>query len=264
MAAREKISILRRMKISVIVVAYNEAHNIRRCLESVKDIADEMIVVDSGSQDDTVAICKEIGAKVIDQPFLGYIEQKNFAIAQAGNEWLLSLDADEELSPELKTSILAAMQHPEADGYSMNRLTQYCGTWVRHSGWYPDVKLRLFKKHVGQFAGMNPHDEYKFHDEGTLIHLKGDLLHYSYVDLTDFIEKMDHFSMHSADAMFKHGRRSSLLKIIYKPIARFFRHYLVKAGFLDGTTGFIIAINSAYGVFLKYLRLYYLHKGTPL
>ncbi len=255
---------MRGMKISVVVITYNEAHNIRRCLESVQDIADEMIVVDSCSQDDTVAICKEMGAIVVVQPFLGHIEQKNFAISKAKNKWLLSLDADEALSPELKSAILAVIENPAADGYSMNRLTLYCGNWVRHSGWYPDIKLRFFNKHKGHFTGMNPHDEYRLHPGGNLSHLEGDLLHYSYASLSEYIKKMDRFSIDGANTMFKLGKRSSLAKIIYKPVARFFRHYFFKAGLLDGTTGFIIAINSSYGVFLKYLRLYYIQKGTPL
>lgn len=252
------------MKISVIVVTYNEAHNIRRCLESVKDIADEMIVVDSLSQDDTVAISKELGAIVFDQPFLGMIQQKNCAVSHAKNDWLLSLDADEALSPELKKSLLDIMENPTADGYSMNRLTFFCGTWVRHSGWYPDTKLRFFNKHKGEFTGMNPHDEYRLYARGKPVHLEGDILHYSYANLSQYVRKMDNFAIDGANAMLENGRRSSLAKICYKPTARFFKHYFVKAGFLDGKVGLVISINSAYGVFLKYLRLYYLQKGTPL
>ncbi len=253
------------MKISVIVVAYNEEHNIRRCLESVQDIADEMIVVDSGSQDNTVAICQELGAVVvIQQPFLGMIEQKNFAVAQTKNDWLLSLDADEALSPELKNSISAAMDNPQADGYSMNRLSYYCGTWVRHSGWYPDIKLRFFNKHKGQFSGMNPHDRYQLEPGNTILHLQGDLLHYSYYTLSDHLKQIDRFSTIGALSMHKRGKTSSILKILYKPMARFIRHYILKAGFLDGLTGYTIALNSAHAVFLKYLRLYYLQKGKTL
>lgn len=253
------------MKISVIVITYNEERNIRRCLESVRDIADEMVVVDSGSEDNTAAICKELGATVIVQkPFPGMIEQKNFAAANAQNDWLLSLDADESLSPELKKSIVAAMDNPQADGYSMNRLTNYCGTWVRHGGWYPDIKLRLFNKHKGQFAGMNPHDRYRLQSGSKTVHLKGDLLHYSYYTLSEHIKQMDTFSTMGAFSLYKRGKRSSILKLLYKPMARFIRNYFLKAGFLDGLTGFIIAISSAYVVFLKYLRLYYLHKGKTL
>jgi glycosyltransferase involved in cell wall biosynthesis len=223
-----------------------------------------MIVVDSGSEDDTVTISKEIGATVIAQPFLGWIEQKNFAVSHARHDWLLSLDADEALSPALKKSLLAIKDNPQADGYSMNRLTSYCGTWVRHSGWYPDVKLRFFNKHKGAFAGRNPHDRYVLESGSTTLHLDGDLLHYSYYTLSDHLKQIDKFSTIGALAMYKQGKRSSILKLLYKPMARFMRHYIVKVGFLDGLAGYTIALTSAYAVFLKYLRLYYLHKGQTL
>lgn len=252
------------MKISVVVVAYNEELNIGRCLESVKDIADEMIVVDSVSNDKTAEIARSMGAIVIEQPFLGYVEQKNFATSKANNDWVLSLDADEALSPELRKTIQSISSTPAADGYSMNRFNNYCGKWVRHSGWYPDVKLRLYNRRKGAWAGVNPHDRYILNAGSTIIHLKGDLLHYSYTNLSDHLKQIDHFSRIGALAMYEKGKRSSIAKIIYKPFARFMRHYILKVGFLDGLTGFIIAINGGYAVFMKYLRLYYRQNDKPI
>lgn len=252
------------MKISVVVITYNEERNIRRCLESVKGIADEMVVVDSGSQDRTIEICKETGARVIHQPFLGYVEQKNFALRQAKNDWVLSLDADEALTSALEQSILSVSDPKQADGYSMNRLTNYCGKWIRHGGWYPDRKIRFFNRHTGQWTGINGHDSYTPFRKTSVLHLKGDILHYSYPSLSHHLQKINEYSTMGAMAMYEDGKRSSILKILIKPVARFFRHYILKAGFLDGLMGYTIAVNTAHASFLKYLRLYYLQKGRTI
>ncbi len=246
--------------LSIVIITYNEAHNIRRCLESVQGLGDEILVVDSGSLDDTVEICKSMGAKVVNQSFLGYIEQKNFATSLATNDWVLSLDADEALSPELKEEIKMMFPDFKADGYTMNRLTNFCGAWVKHGGWYPDIKLRLFNRNKGHWTGLNPHDRYRLNLGSLTLSLKGDILHYSYNSISDHLKQIDHFSTIGAKALFDQGARSSILKILYKPVARFIKIYILKAGFLDGLTGLIIAVNSAHAVFLKYLRLYYLGK----
>jgi glycosyltransferase involved in cell wall biosynthesis len=251
-------------QLSAVIITYNEAHNISRCLESLKDLVSEIIVVDSGSLDGTQDICRSMGATVIEQDFLGYIEQKNFATSKASNDWVISLDADEALTPELCESIKAVFPEPAADGYTMNRLTNYCGTWVRHGGWYPDAKLRLYNRTKGQWTGINPHDRFRLNLGNTMNHLPGDILHYSYNTLSDHIKQIDRFSTIGAIAMHNKGQRSSILKIIYKPIARFLRHFIFKAGFLDGLTGYTIACNSAHAVFLKYLRLYYLQKDQSI
>ena len=250
--------------LSVVLITLNEAGNIRRCLESVKDLADEILVVDSGSTDGTRELAASLGAHVIHQDFLGYIEQKNFATSRAVNQWVLSLDADEALSPELKESIRSAMVNPAASGYAMNRLTNYCGAWVRHGGWYPDRKVRLYRKDAGRWEGVNPHDRYTLFDGARPQWLKGDLLHYSYHSITDHLRQIDHFSSVGARALYAKGVSSSLLKIFYKPVARFIRNYVIKGGFRDGMTGLVIGINSMHAVFLKYLRLYFLYKGREL
>lgn len=251
-------------QLSAVIITYNEELNIRRCLESLAGLADEILVVDSGSLDGTVEICKSMGAVVIYQPFLGYIEQKNFATSKATYDWVLSLDADEALTPELKSAIQSIMAHPDADGYTMNRLTNYCGEWVHHGGWYPDTKLRLYNRQKGEWTGINPHDRYRLKLGSTMKHLQGDLLHYSFNTMTDHLRQMDRFSTIGALAMFNLGKRSSLAKLLYKPTARFIKIYLLKAGFLDGLTGFTIAINSAHAVYLKYLRLYYLQNDRTI
>lgn len=226
-------------------------------------MAAEIIVVDSGSKDHTLEICKSRNVKVIHQEFLGYIEQKNFATDHAASEWILSLDADEALSPELRASIQHALSNPTATGYLMNRLTNFCGHWVKHSGWYPDRKLRLYQKGKGKWGGTNPHDHFDLF-EGKPALLQGDLLHYSYNTISDHMKQIDRFSTIGAKAMYEKGIKSSIAKMIYKPIARFLKNYIVWSGFRDGLTGFIIAKNSAHAVFLKYVRLYYLQKGRTI
>ena len=252
------------LPLSVVIITYNEEANIKRCLESVQGMAEEIIVVDSGSLDGTQEICRSMGAVVIEQEFLGYIEQKNFATSKAKYEWILSLDADEALTPELRSSIETIFPEPAGDGYTINRLTNYCGTWVKHGGWYPDMKLRLYNRNKGQWTGVNPHDRYRLNLGSAMSHLHGDILHYSYNSLSDHLKQIDRFSSIGAISMHNQGKRSSIAKILYKPITRFLRHYIFKAGFLDGLTGFTIAINSGHAVFLKYLRLYYLQKDKSI
>lgn len=252
------------VRLSAVIITFNEERNIGRCIDSLHGIADEIVVVDSGSTDATKSICLEKGVRFITHAFEGYIEQKNFALEQANFDHLLSLDADEALSNELSQSILRVKNDWSADVYSMNRLTNYCGKWVRHGGWYPDRKVRLFRKDSGRWGGINPHDEFRINKGGKLEHLSGDLLHYSYYTLSDHERQIDRFSQIGAKALFEKGIRSSLLKIVYKPLARFIRNYLLKLGFLDGQTGWTIARKSAKAVYWKYVRLYRLQKGKAL
>ena len=252
-----------RPTLSVVVITYNEAHRIGRCLESVVGIADEMLVVDSGSTDATVEIAERCGARVLHQPFLGYIEQKNYATGQASHDWVLSLDADEALSDELREEIRKVLEAPVYQGYSMPRLTCFCGHWVRHGGWYPDRKLRLYDRRFGRWTGINPHDQYKLQEGSKEARLSGDLLHYSYDSLSDHLKQIDRFSLIGATALHERGKRSGILKMLVKPLARFFRGYILQAGFLDGLTGLVIAANSAHAVFLKYYRLYRIQHQKP-
>lgn len=248
-------------KISVVIITYNEERNIRRCLESVITVADEIIVVDSISADNTKEICAEFDVVFKEQKFLGYIEQKNHALKFAKYNFVLSLDADEALSDELKNSILKAKENLMASGYTMNRLTNYCGKWIHHCGWYPDKKLRLFNHKLGSWGGINPHDEFFFNTNENIIHLHGDILHYSYYTVEGHYQQADRFSDIAAEAYFEKGKRSSFINLWFSPIIRFIRDYFFLLGFLDGTAGFRICYISAFTTYRKYKKLINLQKG---
>jgi glycosyltransferase involved in cell wall biosynthesis len=256
-------------KLSVVIITFNEEHNIGRCIDSVAGIADEVLVVDSGSTDTTKAICESKGARVIEHPFKGHIEQKNYAASQAANEWVLSLDADEALSEELRNSILGLL-NDEAGldqwggvlGYSMNRLTNYCGHWVRHCGWYPDTKLRLFSRSRGAWGGTNPHDKYELTDKHAYAgFLKGDILHYSYYTVDEHYKQMKYFADIAAKANINKGKKANSSNLIINPVAKFIRHYIIKLGFLDGETGYTISRISAWGTYLKYYKMLEMQRG---
>lgn len=242
-------------KISVVIITFNEERNLARCLASVKNLADDVVVVDSFSKDRTEAIALEHGARFVPHAFEGHIEQKNWAITQALHPWVLSLDADEALSPELERSILAAKQQGNVDGFTMNRLTNYCGTWIRHGGWYPDRKLRLWDSRKGRWTGVNPHDRYEMDAGSRIEHLKGDLLHYSYYTTSDHLKQVDYFTTISAKAYKERGKRANYLKLLLSPVVKFIDGYLVRLGFLDGWHGFAIARISAHATFIKYAKL---------
>ncbi|CAN5430315.1 glycosyltransferase family 2 protein [soil metagenome] len=245
-------------KLSAVIITFNEERNIDRCLQTLSSVADEIVVVDSGSTDRTEAICRDYKVRFIHQPFLGYIEQKNFATANAAYDLILSLDADEALSDELHQSVLLAKESPQASAYTLNRLTNYCGHWVRHCGWYPDKKLRLYDRRKGQWGGTNPHDRFEMKGSEPTLHLNGNLLHYSYNSISDHILQINRFSEIGAQALYAKGKKISILGIIVKTHARFIRNYIIKKGFLDGFYGWVISKNSAYATYLKYIRLYLL------
>ncbi len=243
--------------ISAVIITYNEERNIGRCIESLLPVAGEIIVVDSNSTDSTVAICSAYKqVRLITHSFEGYIEQKNFARMQAEPGWVLSLDADEALSAQLQDSILKISSSEPYDGYTMNRLTNYCGNWIRHSGWYPDRKLRLFKRDSGRWGGINPHDRFILNSGFKSGHLQGDLLHYSYYSVDEHEQQVRKFADIAARAMYDRGVKSGLLKLYYKPLARFIKSYLLQLGFLDGKDGFTIAKMTALASYLRYSRLH--------
>ncbi|MCK5464272.1 MAG: glycosyltransferase, partial [Bacteroidales bacterium] len=241
--------------ISVIIITLNEERNIGRCLESVNDIADEIVVVDSYSTDDTGKICKLYGVRFIQHRFDGHIEQKNWAITQAKYPHILSFDADEVLSVRLKASIKAVKENWECDGYYFNRLTNYCGKWIRHSSWYPSRKLRLWDSRKGRWGGMNPHDHYMLDKGASRKFLRGDLLHYSYYSIQQHVIQINKFSDIAASSLFKIGKRASYFNILFHPAWRFFRDYFLKSGFLDGFYGLVVCLNSSHETFLKYSKL---------
>ena len=248
-----------RARVSVCVITLNEEHRLCDCLQSVP-FADELIVVDSHSTDATRDIAEAAGARVIERDWPGHIEQKNFAIDQATHDWVLCLDADERLSDELQQSVLAALERDDPPaGFTCNRRTHYLGRWIDHGGWYPDRKLRLFRRSGGRWGGVNPHDH--VHLEGTVEHLRGDLLHYSYDSIADHLNTINLFTTIAAREKHKRGGRGSLVSLLLRPGWKFLRMYVFRAGFLDGRAGLIVALLGSYYVFLKYAKLTELSRG---
>ena len=243
-------------KISATIITLNEEDKIRQCLESLRDVADEIIVVDSLSTDNTKLICEEFGVKFIEQKWLGYSEQKNLANNIASHDWILSIDADEVLSEKLKKSILK-IKDSDTDTdviFSFNRLNNYCGKWIHHSGFYPDKKIRIWNRKIGKWEGI-VHEVIKFSTKVKEVHLKGDLLHYSYAKPEDFEKQVFKFAELRARHYFDKGKKcASLLKII-SPIYFFIQHYFFRLGFLDGKEGFVMCKVAAKATRHKYETL---------
>jgi glycosyltransferase involved in cell wall biosynthesis len=252
-----------RVRISVVVITFNEERNVGRCLDSVVGVADEVVVVDSLSTDRTREICLERGVNLIEQPFLGYVEQKNFALDRAAHDHVLALDADECLSGPLKDRISAIKSNWTADGYSMNRFNNYYGKWIRHSAVYPDRKLRLWDRRKGRWGGTNPHDRVAMQPGATVEHLDVDLLHFAYDSIDSHARQANHFSTVAARAYLDAGRTSTPAKVLLNPTFRFVRDYFWKLGFLDGFYGLTICSINAYMTFLKYAKLLDLQKTSP-
>ena len=250
------------IKLSAVIITFNEEEHLEKCLVSLKGIADEIVIIDSFSTDNTEKICKQHQVKFIQQEFLGYIEQKNFALSHAKYDYILSLDGDEALTEELKGSILKTKSDWIYDGYYCNRLNNYCGQWIKHSDWYPDKKLRLFKKGSGEWKGINPHDTFALINGKKAGKLKGNLLHWIYRDYTEHNLKVEQFSTIAAQAYFDLGKTASLWKIFYRPIWAFFKAYFLRLGFLDGFNGFVICVQTYNITFLKYIKLRELIKNN--
>lgn len=244
------------VKLSVVIITYNEQRNIGKCIDSIRDIADEIVVVDSYSKDDTVRIAEQKGAKVVLNTFEGHIEQKNFAITQATYPHILSLDADEMPDETFLNQIKQIKQNWQHDGYSVNRLNNYCGQWIRHGAWYPDIKLRLWDSRKGKWTGINPHDKFEMNVGTSISHTTGNLLHFSYQTVDEHKKKSDYFSTIAANAYWLKGKRSSILKMMISPLFRFVRDYFIKGGFMDGKYGLVIASITAKEVSMKYKKLY--------
>ena len=242
-------------EISVVIMTLNEERNMERCLQSVREIADEIIVVDSFSTDRTEEICLKHGAKFIRHSFEGYIDQRKYLIAQASNDHILMLDADEALSDELRASILSVKKNWTHDGYNFNRLNYYCGRWIKHSGWYPDRKIRLFDRRKASVQGRDLHEKIVMDDNSTLKLLKGDLLHYTYLSVDEHIRQINRFTEIQARGNFERGKKAIYFSILFSPVYKFIRHYFFQLGFLDGYYGYLICRNSAYSTFLKHAKL---------
>ena len=242
------------MTLSVCVICFNEERNIRRCLES-STWADEIVVVDSMSQDETVEIAREYTDKVYQREWPGYIDQKNFALSKAKNDWILSVDADEEISQSLQYEIKREIEKQDAkDGYRIPRRSFYQGRWIKHSGFYPDRQLRLFRRNKGYWVGKRVHE--RVHVNGEIGLLKKDLLHYPYKGtISGQVQTVDKFSSLLAENRFQEGERYSLFLLLLRPPIKFIEVYFFRLGLLDGLAGFIIALTSAYAMFVRYVKL---------
>lgn len=244
-----------RASLGVCIIAFNEEDRIGDCLDSVS-FADEVLVVDSGSTDRTVEIARAKGARVIVRDWPGYVAQKNFALGQVQTDWALCVDADERVSPRLAEEIrrVVAAGPGEVAGYRMARRTFYLGRWITHGGWYPDRKVRLVRRGRARWGGVDPHD--RLEAEGPVGTLAGDLLHYTYRDIADHLRSMDRFTSVAAGEYHARGRGGAVAMMILGPPAKFAKMYLLKAGFLDGLPGFVVAVMGSYYVFLKYAKLW--------
>jgi glycosyltransferase involved in cell wall biosynthesis len=246
------------LSLSVGLLTFNSERKLEEVLKSVREIADEIVALDSGSTDKTLEILKSYGAKVYQRKFDNFVSQKNHLLSLTTKEWVLFLDDDEALSPQLASSIEKAIKNPSFDGYYINRLTNYLGRWIRHA-WYPDWHLRLAKREKCRWVGSEVHESLKV--EGRVGYLKGDLLHYSYSSVSEHLSKIDRYSTLYARGALKRGKRFSLLKLLTSPAAAFVRRYLLKRGFLDGFEGFVLSVMASYYTFLKYLKLWELEKS---
>ena len=250
------------ISISAVIITYNEERNIVGCLESLEGIADEIVIIDSNSTDNTEKLCAPFNVRFIQHDFEGFMQQKTWAVAQAKYDYILSLDADEQLSDELKTSVLLAKNNWISDGYSFNRLTNYIGKWIRHCGWYPDTKLRLWDRRKGNWSGINLHESVKMQENTVIQKLKGDLLHYSYFSIRQHLDQINKFTDIAANEGIIKRKKSSLFIAVFKSIWKFKRDYIFKLGFLDGYYGFVVCALSAYAVFVKYLKMNELKKES--
>lgn len=239
-------------KISATIIALNEEKNIRACLESVK-WADEIVVSDTGSNDKTVEICGEFGAKVFNDEWLGFGMQKNLCQERAGSEWILNLDADERITPELKDEILDTVKNAGKEGYFIPRMNYFGGRWIRHCGWYPDHNLRLYRKASGRFSEKKVHEAVVL--EGDAGYLKNPLIHLTYTDIADYILRMQRYSTLSAEEMHKLGRGAGPVDLFLRPVFTFFKMFILKKGFLDGTEGAVLSGLYACYTFTKYAKL---------
>lgn len=244
--------------VSAFIVCCNEERQIRRCLASLR-WCDEIIVVDSGSTDTTVTICNEFSAVVSYRAWSGYVDQKRHALSLCTGTWVLNLDADEEVSPELATELqeiarLDALGQITHDGYLLNRVVFFLNRWWRKGGWYPEYRLRFCRRAQTTWGGSDPHE--KAFVTGTTAKCRGELFHYSFSDLSDYVRRLNTLSSNAAVTLIEHGASFSRVHLIARPIARFIKFYVLKRGFREGLAGLIVALIEAYGVFLKYAKLW--------
>ncbi len=251
-------------QITAVIITKNEEKNIERCLTSLQDVVDEIIVMDSNSSDNTVELARRLNANVFSIEWKGYAETKNLGHSKSRNNYILSLDADEVLSESLASQITALKKIGFSGTYSMNRKTNYCGSWINHSGWYPDSKIRIFDKTKVKWEGEFVHESLSIPSDTSNTHLKSDILHYSYTDKKDHRARADKYSSLTAQKLFSEGKPSNLLRPFLSAIGRFVKMYVFKLGFLDGLAGFTIARISAQSNSFKYQELNRLHRKAKI
>lgn len=242
------------MKISASVIVYNEEANIRELCESLKWV-DEIVIVDSFSSDRTKEIAAEFTDRIFDHEFKGFKDKHEFADSKTTGDWILWMDADERVTPELREEIEALKDRTDLpDGFEIPRRTWFAGRWIKHSGWYPDHQMRLYRKDASYWDGIAPHEIAWV--KGGVERLSGHILHYTKKDLSEYHRTIDSYTTLAAGALEKKGRVSSASRMFYSSIAGFLRSYIAKQGFRDGVQGLMIAMFTAYGVFLKYAKLW--------
>ncbi|MEK6591274.1 MAG: glycosyltransferase family 2 protein [Nitrospinota bacterium] len=249
-------------KLSVTIITYNEEKNIRDCLSSVK-WADEIVVIDSFSTDRTVEICREYTGKIYQNKWPGFVEQKNLALSKVSHNWILGIDADERVSDELALEIKSLLNDGLIyDGYYIPRKAFYINRWILHCGWYPDYKIRLFKKDKGRWEGTKGtaiHESVIV--EGKVGYLKGEILHYSFRDISSHLNTMNRYTSISAREQIKRNVRAGITQILLRPPLNFLKMYFLKLGFMDGMPGLIVSVLSSFHVFLKYAKMWELENG---
>ncbi|MEL6636359.1 MAG: glycosyltransferase family 2 protein [Bacteroidota bacterium] len=241
-------------RISAVVITYNESENIRSCLEALQRVADEVVVVDAFSEDDTVEICVRMGVKVLQRKWQGYSASKNYGNENCENDWILSIDADEVLSEELIASI-KRLPLQKGRVYRLDRINNFCGQWIRHSGWYPDWKIRLFNRTEVHWEGDYVHETLRVPSHFREEKLWGKLWHYSYKSVEDHLQRIERYSELAAQELFAGNKRPSPLRQMLSPYARFWNTFLFKLGFLDGRNGYLISKHNALLVRKKYHKL---------
>ncbi|HSH70145.1 MAG TPA: glycosyltransferase family 2 protein [Deferrisomatales bacterium] len=250
-----------RPRVSATIICMNEVDKIRAALESVR-FCDEIVVVDSGSSDGTVAICRELADVVVETDWPGHVAQKNRALDLATGDWVLPIDADERVTPELAAEIQELLvAGAEADGYLINRHVHYLGRWIDHGGWYPDPRVRLFRKGQGRWGGIDPHDTVLL--KGRVGRLRGDIVHYTYDDIAHHVRTLNAFTSIQAREQGARGRRFTWGSLLLRPPLEFCKKYFLKRGYRDGAPGFLVASISAFYVFLKFAKLWEAERVDP-
>ena len=242
------------MEITAVLIARNEEKRLEPALASLQGVVSEIVVVDGRSTDDTVRIARKFTEKVYEREWTNYADQKNFADSKASCPWILSLDADERLSPGLRNEILALKDiDPPFDGYSMPRMVFYLGRWIRHSGWYPDRKVRLFRKNNARWEGAYVHEKLVF--DGREGRLRSPIHHFTYSGIADHLARINRFSDLGAQKLYAQGKKCRTFSLVFRPVAWFLKSYFLKLGFLDGFPGLVISVFNGYSIFIRYAKL---------